>query len=94
VDKAEARQVAAARIAELRSVPFPELSRRLADAVETDEVVGPSGVSHQLAIQGLWDDKDEANLRVIVSVDDGGLRAMAPISDDFIIARDGSFVGE
>ena len=28
------------------------------------------------------------------AIDDGGLRAFAPLSDDFIMAPDGSFVGE
>jgi len=29
-----------------------------------------------------------------VSIDDGGLRAFFPITDSFIVAQDGSFVGE
>jgi hypothetical protein len=43
----------------------------------------------------LWDDpREHRNLRVMVSVDDGGWRSFAPLSDDFIVAPDGTFIGE
>jgi hypothetical protein len=31
---------------------------------------------------------------VIVNVDDGGFRAFVPLTADFIVGPDGSFVGE
>jgi hypothetical protein len=31
---------------------------------------------------------------VVGSIDDGGLRAFFPLSSSFIMARDGTFVGE
>ena len=37
---------------------------------------------------------ERKNLQVMVSVDDGGWRAFAPLSVDFIRGPDGSFVGE
>jgi len=34
-------------------------------------------------------------MRVFISIDDGGWqRIICPITDDFIIAPDGSFIGE
>ena len=30
----------------------------------------------------------------MVHVDDGGLRAFVPLTEDFIMAPDGSFIGE
>jgi hypothetical protein len=42
----------------------------------------------------LWDDRAGGNIRVIASIDDGGLHAFAPLTDSFIKAPDGSFVGE
>ena len=46
-------------------------------------------------LSNLWDDPGEhRNLRVMVSVDDGGWRSFAPLSDDFIVAPDGTFIGE
>ena len=90
----EARTIAATRLKELRAVSRDELLRRLAERQETDEAVGPSGTRYQIEVQGLWDDRDQTNLRVMVSVDDGGLGAFAPVTEDFIVAPDGSFIGE
>jgi hypothetical protein len=41
-----------------------------------------------------WDGERGGNVRVISTIDDGGLRAFVPLSDSFIKAADGSFVGE
>ena len=93
MDTAEARAVAAVRLGELRIVPFAELKARFLDPErqETGDVVAPSGARYQveaLAVQ------EGENLRVMVSVDDGGWRSFAPVSDDFIVTPDGTFVGE
>jgi hypothetical protein len=58
------------------------------------EVRGPSGASYQIEVEAVWDDKAGGNLRVRVHIDDRGLRAFAPLTDDFIVAPNGSFVGE
>jgi hypothetical protein len=58
------------------------------------EVAGPSGAIYQLEVQAFWDDKRSRHLRVLASIDDGGWSAFIPLTDDFIIAPDGSFVGE
>jgi len=34
------------------------------------------------------------DVRVLVAVDDGGMYAFKPLTDSFILAPDGSFVGE
>jgi hypothetical protein len=55
---------------------------------------GPSGAKYQLEIQVVWDHEPNTDLRVIGSVDDGSWRALAPVSDSFILRPDGTFVGE
>ncbi|MEA3510923.1 MAG: hypothetical protein U9R51_05755 [Actinomycetota bacterium] len=45
-------------------------------------------------MQAFWDSRQPGDLRVIVAIDDGGWRALSPLSADFIIAADGHFVGE
>lgn len=62
--------------------------------IETREVPGNSGQVYQLEIQAFWDDKAQRNVRVVAAIDSGGWDAMSPQSDDFIVAPDGSFVGE
>ena len=42
----------------------------------------------------LLDAKPDNNIRVSVSIDDGGLRAFFPMTDDFIMSPSGAFVGE
>jgi hypothetical protein len=93
MDKAEARQVLAGKIAELRRWSYTDLLRFMEP--EGLEVAGPSGTIYQLEVQAFWDDKRSRHLRVLASIDDGGWRAFfAPLCDDFIIALDGSFIGE
>ena len=45
-------------------------------------------------INAYWDDAPDADIRVILSIDDGGYRAFVPLTDSFIIAPGGKFVGE
>ena len=92
VDKAEARQLLAAKIAELRRHSYSDLLRFIEP--EGLEVTGPSGATYQLEVEAFWDDKRSKHLRVLASIDDGGWSAFHPLTDDFIIAPDGSFIGE
>jgi hypothetical protein len=61
---------------------------------ETIEVRGKSGAVYQVQTQAVWDGGADGDLRIMVAVDDGGWRAFLPLSEDFIVAPDGSFVGE
>jgi hypothetical protein len=61
---------------------------------QTKQLRGEDGKQYQLEAQVFWDGKKGADLRVMVAGDDGGWRAFMPLSDDFIMAPDGSFVGE
>lgn len=91
-NKTEAREIAATEIERLRSLSREELLRYL-DTPATREVTGSSGTTFQLEVSALWDDRKRENLRVVVSIDDGGFSAFAPVSDDFIVGPGGSFVG-
>lgn len=71
-----------------------ELRDRYLSTAETVEVRGASGTIYQVQTQAHWDSRKDGDLRIMVAVDDGGWRAFAPLSEDFILAPDGSFVGE
>ncbi len=89
----EANALLAERLARYREYPH----RRLAELVgsyETEDRPGPTGTMYQLEVQFFWDAKPGGNVRVIGSIDDGGLRAFVPLCQDFIKAPDESFVGE
>jgi hypothetical protein len=96
VDKAEARAVGESVLANLRRESYDSLVQRLLDRQETREIIGDSGVTYQIEVQAFWDSgkRKPGNLRVMVNIDDGGLRAFLPTTTDFIIAPDGSFIGE
>ena len=94
MDKAEARALARTKVEALRGVSWSELRERYLDDSETVEVSSPSGTTYQVETSAVWDGEKEGALRVIVAVDDGGWRAFIPLSEDFIIAPDSSFVDE
>ena len=93
MDKVEAKRLLEAAVAELRAKSRVELER-LIGAPDAYEVQGKSGKTYQMEKQAFWDDKKGQDLRVLVSIDDGGWRALAPMGYSFIMAPDGSFVGE
>jgi hypothetical protein len=93
VDKKEARAILAEEIATLRTWSYDELAALINDPTG-GEIIGPSGTRYQVELDAVWDDKKGGPVRVFAMVDDGGLRAFAPLSESFIIAPDGSFVGE
>jgi hypothetical protein len=95
MDREEAGAVADGVIARLRAVNYDALVKRLLDEVETEEIVGASGVAYQVEIEGQWDSGQPPDLMVIVCVDDGGLRSsFSPVNRSFLMTSDGSFIAE
>jgi len=86
MNRDEAQRVATNHLASYRAKPYAELVG-LVGTVQTHQVVAPSGVTYQLEVQAIWDDPKKPNdlLRVMVAVDDGGLRAFAPVTEAFLI---------
>ena len=93
VNKAEAREVLAGKLADLRRASYDEL-RPLLDAPQTEMATAPSGQEYQVEINAVWDDRKDGNLRVLGAIDEGGLPSFLPLTDDFIITPEGDFVGE
>lgn len=95
VNQEEAKRVLEGVVAALRREPYGALVARYLDESDDYTVVAESGVQYQIEVQAFWDrPREPGNLRVMISIDDGGWRAFRPISTDFIIAADGSFKGE
>ena len=89
----DARGVLQSHLARYRGESHAAL-QRLLGAPETADVHGPSGTSYQIAVQAAWDDRPGGNLRVVGGIDDRGWRAFAPMTESFVVAPDGSFVGD
>jgi hypothetical protein len=95
VNEEEAKRVLDGVVAGLRPEPYEALVARYLGEPDGRTVVAESGVEYQVEVQGLWDSpRRPGNLRVMISIDDGGWRAFSPLTTDFIVAPDGSFVGE
>ena len=93
MDRREARLLLSKQLFAVRARGYGALARSL-PLVETCEVTGPSGTVYQVEIQTFWDGRRDGDIRVTGSIDNGGLRWLVPLTDDFIIRPDGTCVGE
>ncbi len=58
--------------------------------VEAYSREGPSGVVYQIEVEAHWDSEPGGTIRVLGSIDDGGLRSsFVPIADGFLVDVDG-----
>ncbi len=89
----EARKVLAERLAKLRPLTYAELVEKI-DSVLTEEIARDSHRTWQLEFQVAWDDEPGGNVRVLGTIDDGGLRAFVPLTDSFVKSPAGKFIGE
>jgi len=88
-----ARAIIEDRLKELRQLSYRELVERVG-RVSCDCINGPDGKEYQAETEARWDGKPGGNVRVIVAVDGPGVSAFKPLTGDFIMSADGSFVGE
>ena len=93
MDKTEAGELLRAHLNSWRSRSYQDLARLMGESYPF-EVKGHSGTQYQRSMRVFWDGEAHGDVRVIGSIDDGGWRAFVPLSDSFIVAPDGSFVGE
>jgi hypothetical protein len=95
MNKAEAKAILATELAKYRAKPYRELVDLVGNSHRT-EITAASGTWYQIAVQGLWDDPKKPNdvVRIAGAIDDGGVRAYVPLTDSFLVAPNGEFVGE
>jgi hypothetical protein len=93
MDKAEAIVLLEGKLREYRARRYAELEA-LIGTIDAGELLGPSGVSYQFEIEAFWDALPNGSIRVSGAIDDGGIRAFMPLTSDFIVAPDDTFVGE
>ena len=93
MDQIEARGVLRAHLDEWRRRTYAELTSEVSESRQL-QTTGQSGTQYQVDVQVRWDDKPNGDIRVLGGIDDGGWRAFAPLTEDFILGPDGKFVGE
>ena len=94
MDRAEAAALLAGYLETFRRRSYAELRALIGAGAQTTEAVGRSGARYQLEVNVVWDERPGGNIRVLGAIDGGGWRAFVPLPGDFIVAPDGSFVGE
>ena len=89
----EASRLLTKWLAGFRAEPYDSLVSRVGRDPVGATVPGAAG-TYQVEAQCFWDAEAGGNVRVVASIDDGGIRAFAPLTDDFIKSPNGAFVGE
>jgi hypothetical protein len=85
MDRIEASILLQEFLQDLKTRSFLELQELLSNPV-CIERQGPSGVIYQIEYEAVWDFEPGGNLRLIASIDDGGLlSAMMPVTSGFLV---------
>jgi len=84
MDREEALGLLKAKLDDYRQTTYAELAFKIG-AIEVVEVTGPSGAEYQIEIMVTWDQRPHGSIRVMGAIDDGRLRAFAPLSSDLIV---------
>src|ERR1700722_14312684 len=93
----EEQQLADDRIRALRAASYGDLVSTYLNQSVHDQVVVASGARYDVEVEAFWDHpRSPEHLRVRVAVDalPVSRRPHSLTSEDFILAPDGSFVGE
>jgi hypothetical protein len=88
MNKSEAQKILSEQLARFGGRSHSELAPLVeAQRGETCEVRGESGTTYHIQIQFFWDDRPGDTIRVMGSIDDGGIRAFVPVTDSLLITR-------
>jgi hypothetical protein len=93
MDTPEAKTILNESLARYRIRSYTDLLKLL-NRPEHFEAAGPSGKTYQVEVEVFWDAEPNGSLRVMGCIDDGGWRALAPITDSFIVDPAGKFIAE
>ena len=93
VDKHKAAEVAGEELSSYRALSYDELVSKIGYA-ESFERISETGEPYQIEVDFHFDDSKEQNIRVVAMVSYSWWTDFSPVSSDFIMAPDGSFVGE
>lgn len=93
MNNAEALELLRAELQSFRELDHAALVTRIGDT-HVVERTGASGAEYQVDVEVVWDGRPDSDVMVIGSVDDGRLRAFAPLTRTFIKSPRNEFVGE
>ena len=91
MDKAEAAALLDEHLASVVRRPYADLAL-LVDHPQTTKATGVSGTAYQIEFNVFYDSGSSGDLRIMGSIDDGGLRALAPLTRSEIMKPSGELV--
>ena len=74
VNNEEAKALLAELLTTYREKKYDVL-KQLVGNQDTNELIANSGTKYQIEFQAVWDDKQNGDIRIIGTIDDGGLRS-------------------
>lgn len=87
MDRKEAERLLLDQVHRLEKLSRSEIVAQVGlDEPDTREVHGPSGTSYQLETELFWENRSHTDLRVSISIDDGGWRAFFPLTYGFTVS--------
>jgi hypothetical protein len=84
MDRQEARALLMNEVNRFRAMAPAEL-RALMGEAQVKEIKGASGADYTIETHVVWDDKQHTTLRVMSSIDDGGLSAWLPMTENLLV---------
>lgn len=93
MDKAEALAILEDEVWALGQLTYEQL-RSYYEGPRTFARKGPSGTTYHLEEQSFPDDRRTQSLRVLISIDDGGMSAFKPMTKDFIVTPDDAHLAQ
>jgi hypothetical protein len=86
MNKIEAKDVLRQELDSYRALKFDALVELVGD--KHYWVTAPSGSRYHLELNVVWEGRDRTCIRVRGLVDDGGMRALLPLNDSFLVSQD------
>ncbi len=93
MDKIEARAIAEKDLEFYRAMSYEQIAAKIGES-ESFERVSEQGEPYQIEFNFFYDDHEAENIRIMGIVSYSGWTDIFPVSNDFIVAPNGDFVGE
>lgn len=93
VDKSEAKAIAEKELQFYRGLPHGQIAAKIGTQ-ESYERVSERGEPYQIEFDFFYDDAESGNIRVVGMVSYSGWTEFFPVGSAFIVAQDGTFVGD
>ena len=91
MNRDEAKAILSDQLRSFTARSYSELAALIDKPVDV-ETAALSGKKYQIEINVFFDSKPGGDLRIIGSIDDGGWRAIVPLTDTLIMKPDGNLV--